>query len=262
MLTYFCNFLNDKTMSIKCTFGFHTWNGCICSKCGKEQHDLSNDCEKCAKCGKISNLKHDWSRNCNKCYKCGKTREEHHVFINDICKNCGQGTFTDPRDGKCYKVVTIGNQVIMAENLAFKPIDGLYWVYENNENYLPIIGYLYSWETAKKAAPDGWHLPTKDEWEKLENYLEDHAENRLDFKLYNVLIEGGSSGFNAKLGGGYGYFFSGRFDNVGKIAKFWSATPAISFQGNDAYSLELFSGCRLYQSTHVNNGCSVRLFKD
>ena len=42
-------------MSLKCKLGFHSWYGCRCTVCGKkrdEQHDWSQDCEKCSKCGK------------------------------------------------------------------------------------------------------------------------------------------------------------------------------------------------------------------
>lgn len=56
-------------MSIKCIFGYHTWNGCKCNICGKsrdEQHDW-NGC-KCSKCGKIRDWHHNWGdENCQIC---------------------------------------------------------------------------------------------------------------------------------------------------------------------------------------------------
>ena len=76
------------------------------------------------------------------------------------------GSFTDPRDGKTYKTVKIGNQVWMAENLNYDAGSGS-WCYEDCSQY----GRLYNWETAKGVAPQGWHLPSKSEFETLLNNL-------------------------------------------------------------------------------------------
>ena len=72
------------------------------------------------------------------------------------------GTFTDSRDGKIYKTLKIGTQTWMVSDLAYEGVDG-YIVGE--------YGHVYNWDAAIKAAPAGWHLPSKDEWKILFNNL-------------------------------------------------------------------------------------------
>jgi uncharacterized protein (TIGR02145 family) len=100
------------------------------------------------------------------------------------------GFFTDGRDGKNYGWVKIGEQTWMSENLAYLPsvypssnislTDNRYYVYDYNGTdvstakataYYPIYGVLYNWQAAKTSCPAGWHLPTKEEWTVLDNYL-------------------------------------------------------------------------------------------
>lgn len=125
------------------------------------------------------------------------------------------GTFTDPRDGKVYKTVRIGDQLIMAENLAYKPDNKEYWTFSDDPEYIAKNGYLYDWETAKTIAPDGWHLPTKEELKKLYLYLGNDYE-----KVYAALNEGGRSGFNVSFGGWRDA--SGNYRTTGDLACFWS----------------------------------------
>ena len=74
-----------------------------------------------------------------------------------------RGTFTDARDGQVYKYTTIANQVWMAENLKYD--DGSVCA----EKTCSSKGRIYGMQNALLACPDGWHLPSRDEWKKLFN---------------------------------------------------------------------------------------------
>lgn len=58
----------------------------------------------------------------------------------------------------------------MAENLNYNPGSGS-WAYDNDSSKAAIYGRLYSWPTARKACPQGWHLPSNVEWQTLADYL-------------------------------------------------------------------------------------------
>lgn len=181
------------------------------------------------------------------------------------------GNFTDPRDGKIYKTIRIGDQWIMAENLAYKPDLGNYWAYSNDTNNVVIYGYLYDWETAKKVAPVGWHLPTREEWKIFRKSLEGKtfttSTNDRNSSLYEKVIAGGSSGFNA-LFGGICYQNGRLFEHLNEIGDYWSSTGSVdgpylffvakpnSFMGNR-------NGIAAIKShNNSSGGKSVRLFMD
>jgi uncharacterized protein (TIGR02145 family) len=80
-------------MNIECILGFHTWDGCKCTLCGKtrnKQHDWNKNCEKCFICGKIRENQHKWDVNCERCSLCKEIRDKHHIWNGCICSKCFQ----------------------------------------------------------------------------------------------------------------------------------------------------------------------------
>ncbi len=155
--------------------------------------------------------------------------------------------FTDNRDEKVYKIVEIGDQVWMAENLAYKVNSGC-WAYNNDESNVAKFGYLYSWEVANNVCPAGWHLPTKIEFEIL---LNNYGGNDDENANYTSLISNNSSGFSPIFG-----IWSS------DCAIFWSST---NYNNNYAWTLH-FAGITkragIRNSTHKNIQTSIRCIKN
>lgn len=156
-------------------------------------------------------------------------------------------SITDIRDGKKYKTVKIGNHLWMAENLNYETKTGSS-AYNFEEKFINHYSQLYNWKTARSACPQGWHLPSIDEWNQLlmnigveksefndelawimsdigfkliaKNQLWDIEES--DFRLYEYKKYLNISGFSA-LPGGYRYM--GKFEREGLEAGFWTNSP-------------------------------------
>jgi uncharacterized protein (TIGR02145 family) len=122
-------------------------------------------------------------------------------------------TFTDPRDGQVYKIVRIGNQVWFAENLNYE-VDGS-WCYDDNPLNCGIYGRLYNWRTALTACPEGWRLPSTQDWRELIGFLggEEVAHIKMtkvgawSSELWVPTNESGFSGLPAGTRGSGGLFF-------------------------------------------------------
>ena len=202
------------------------------------------------------------------------------------------GRLNDVRDDRIYKTVWIGEHLWMAENLnyAYMP-DTLSFCYKDSAEYCKKYGRHYRWSAAMDSAarfsdngedcgdgetcsptypvrgvcPDGWHLPTADEWEEL------LAVCGNDGKLCKSASDWDgtdSVGFSA-LPAGYlaGYLMTKDIlFGVGR-AFFWSATPDTEKQWAYYFAIDLtekngetkafvtFLGQRMY-------GFSVRCVKD
>jgi len=170
-------------------------------------------------------------------------------------------TFTDSRDGKVYKYVKIGEQTWMAENFAYKPSDG-FWAYNNDENNVSAYGYLYTLETAGSIVPDGWHMPSLDEWNELIDYLggTEQAGNKMkeaggahwDSNDYGNKNITNSSRFTA-LPGGYWEEAFDEFNYLGLYGFWWTESGAGVHLTGNYVDIEIQSG---------SGGYSVRYIKD
>jgi len=165
------------------------------------------------------------------------------------------GKFTDERDGKTYKAVLIGNQVSMTENLAYFGGNGC-WINYADKRKANNLGYYYDFEKAQKVCPNGWHLPSKEEFEKLLQAVGNSPE-----EAFTSLSSNGISGFSAIYGG----FRStdGTFLYTDEYALFWTSTLdnngkpwCLVILNNSADILLLNLNSPKY------NGLSVRCFRN
>jgi uncharacterized protein (TIGR02145 family) len=168
-----------------------------------------------------------------------------------------KSTITDPRDKKTYKTVKIGTQTWMAENLNYAAegskcgvttpqttedcLDENTFEDKNTENCNK-YGRLYDWNTALKACPNNWHLPSNAEWDKLMRFVDGTSGTETPYrsKMAGKLLKA-ASGWNdvnvngksesgngtdahgfAALPGGDGYF--GSFVGGGYTGSWWSAS--------------------------------------
>lgn len=88
------------------------------------------------------------------------------------------GTFEDERDGITYHWVRYGDQEWMTDNLRFQttegiflpdltPVNPVYYDDGSNQKYYDDFGGLYDFTAANAAVPDGWRLPTDEDWSRL-----------------------------------------------------------------------------------------------
>ena len=111
-----------------------------------------------------------------------------------------EGVFKDNRDGNTYNIVKISNAVWMKENLKYNMAGSQY--YNNDSTTNGGYGRFYTFNQAFKACPPGWHLPNKDEWENVINFIPN-----LSFKKSGFITEKNKS------------------KSKNKLSYYWTSTP-------------------------------------
>ncbi|WP_295096929.1 FISUMP domain-containing protein [uncultured Fibrobacter sp.] len=135
--------------------------------------------------------------------------------------------FTDKRNYRTYKAVQIGDLTWMAENLKYEMSDS--WCYNNDKDMCEKYGRLYTWYSAQKACPEGWRLPTIDDWNSLNDAV--CGEYGIDLECLEKMLKS-KNGWNTYGGANYsgfsaapaGYFDGKNFLGIGKETAFWSST--------------------------------------
>lgn len=96
--------------------------------------------------------------------------------------------FYDERDGNSYVVLKLGEMQWFGENLRYA-VPGSSNNFDEEIYDVSKYGLLYPFEIAKDACPEGWHLPTDEEWKELELFL-GMDNNDLDHELMRGSNEG------------------------------------------------------------------------
>ena len=193
---------------------------------------------------------------------------EKNVLVLGSSKNNSSGDravfeIVDSRDNHSYQTSRIGEDFWMIENLAWTPYFGSFFLVDESQSINDGSGYLYEYEIAQFACPQGWHLPNNDEWTSLLNSLEIDNQKNFKYSPKGFWSVSGNSGneFNFVATGYRVLSRGGRNEDVGQAAHWWSAT-------SDSLTASTVS-IYLDDSTSVKNSAnknrfafSVRCVKD
>jgi uncharacterized protein (TIGR02145 family) len=124
--------------------------------------------------------------------------------------------FTDDRDGKQYKYMENEDHRWMAQNLDYASEDS--WCYEGDVKNCEMWGRTYTWNAAMEACPDGWRLPSEEEWDKL---IWAYGGNEVAGRH---LKAGGSSDFEILMAGYRDK--KGFYGKADTSAYFWTSTES------------------------------------
>ena len=172
------------------------------------------------------------------------------------------GSYKDPRDGYAYEWVRIGTQLWTAENINFATAAGSL-CYQCNH-----WGRLYDFENAQKACLEGFHMPSKAEWQTLLDFAGKEPGMKLKAAYGWDPIKGTAAygngkdefGFAAKAGGAH--FAKSdvplkdrKLEDAGQKAYFWTSEGEVLVFVTDKNTV-------MFEKFNPEFGASLRCLKD
>ena len=221
-------------------------------------------------------------------------RVERRITLTNKLLSTIDETVTDI-DGNVYKTVKIGDQVWMAENLKVThfrngdPIptgysdddwanlsEGAFCFYNDEQKNIDIYGNIYNWYAVsdkRGISPEGWHVPSYEEWKKLFDFFEDSVCSQLagNANLWeNVRFQNagadlrsnpkfGLSKFNILPGGERDWHY--HFTGIGFRSIFWAHYGHRTWGFTISQNNSGFDGHPVFLNGKLS-GKSIRCLKD
>ena len=177
--------------------------------------------------------------------------------------------FVDSRDGQSYKILKIGAQKWMVQNLNAEAVGS--WHYHGNDaDSAKKYGRLYNWAALMNlpdscntvscsslvqprhqgVCPNGWHVPTDAEWSVLFDAVGGEATAGTRLKSASGWLENGDGtdeyGFGV-LPAGF-RFSDQKFYSIGSHAYFWSSSERTEYRAWFRYVYSSDIGMRSYDN--------------
>lgn len=155
-------------------------------------------------------------------------------------------------DGNSYKTAVIGSQVWMLENLRSGKSSDESMVEFFEDTTGNAVGYLYTWPVAmgdsiveggQGICPDGWHLPSDEEWSELTDFIKQEGKEFAD--VFEPQYDG---------------FFNNGFHNQGTSVSYWSSSSANDNAWKRYMHKDLSKVFRYHEKKQ--NAISVRCVRD
>lgn len=171
--------------------------------------------------------------------------------------------------GQNYRIVNIGDQIWMAENLNYKGagVDTIGYCYNNSDDSCKKNGRHYTWANVMKLhdscnmkdcndqidddhrgiCPNGWHIPTGREWDYLEDFVGDSIPGKKLKSTSGWLLDGnGTDDF------GFSVFPTGILlskslsKNSSRAGAFWTSTSGSQTYASFRYFMYDYDGIASY----------------
>jgi uncharacterized protein (TIGR02145 family) len=103
------------------------------------------------------------------------------------------------------------------------------YCFDDTELNCTRYGRMYTWESAQRVCQslgDGWRLPASDEWLQMAKHYGGIGGDSVDKgrAAFTALMIGGSSGFNAVLGGNRSV--DGKYERLQAHGFYWTASES------------------------------------